>query len=88
LSKAEPGPSSGYGLREELEPISSKESNEELVTGKTKSGNIGSPIDEGKTEPMKEYDSVKDGSMMQTDWRLPVLECIRDPKKIMDKKVK
>jgi hypothetical protein len=39
-------------------------------------------------ELMKEYDSVKDGSTIQTDWRLPLLECIRDPRKIVDKKVK
>jgi hypothetical protein len=45
-------------------------------------------LDEGKTELMKEYDSVKDGSMIQTDWRMPLLECIRDPGKITDKKVK
>jgi hypothetical protein len=37
---------------------------------------------------MKEYDSIKDGSTIQTDWRLPLLECIRDPIKITDKKVK
>jgi hypothetical protein len=37
---------------------------------------------------MKEYDSVKDGSMIRIDWRLPLLECIRDPRKITDKKVK
>jgi hypothetical protein len=37
---------------------------------------------------MKEYDSVKGGGMIWIDWRLPFLECIRDPRKIMDKKVK
>jgi hypothetical protein len=37
---------------------------------------------------MKEYHSVKDGSMIQTDWRLLLLECIRDPGKITNKKVK
>jgi hypothetical protein len=83
----EPGPSYGCGLREELELISGKENNEESVTKKSESGNVGSPVDEGKTELMKEYDSVKDGSTIQTDWRLPLLECIRDPRKIMDKKV-
>jgi hypothetical protein len=88
LGKAEPGPSYKCGLREELELISDKESNEELVTRKSKPGNIGSHVDEGKTEPMKEYDSVKDGSTIQIDWRLPLLECIRDPRKIMNKKVK
>jgi hypothetical protein len=39
-------------------------------------------------EPMKEYDSVKGGYMIQIDWRLPLLKCIRDPKKRTDKKVK
>jgi hypothetical protein len=37
---------------------------------------------------VKEYDSVKDGTMIQIDWRLLLLECIRDPGKITDKKVK
>jgi hypothetical protein len=37
---------------------------------------------------MKDYDSIKDGSTIQTDWRLSLLECIRDPGKITDKKVK
>jgi hypothetical protein len=71
-----------------LEPISGKESNEESVTRKRESGNVGSLVDKGKMEPMKEYDSVKDGSTTRTNWRLPLLECIRDPKKITDKKVK
>jgi hypothetical protein len=71
-----------------LESISGKENNEELVTKKSESGNIRSPIDEGTTELMKEYDSIKEGSTIQTQWRLPLLECIRDPKKITDKKVK
>jgi hypothetical protein len=88
LGKVEPGPSYGCRLWEELELISGKENNEELITKKSESGNIGSPVDEGKMELMKEYDSVKDGSTIRTDWRLPILECIRDPEKIMDKKVK
>jgi hypothetical protein len=46
--KAEPGQSYRCGLREELEPISGEESNEELVTKKCESGNIGSPVDEEK----------------------------------------
>jgi hypothetical protein len=78
----------GCGLQEELEPILGKENNEGLVTKKSDSGNVGSPVDEGKIESMKEYDSVKDGTMIRTNWRLPLLECIRDPRKIMDKKVK
>jgi hypothetical protein len=75
-------------LQEELEPISGKENNKESVTKKSEFGNVGSPVDEGKMEPMKEYDSVKDGSTIGTDWRLPLLECIRDSRKITDKKVK
>jgi hypothetical protein len=78
----------GYGLREELEPISCKEDNEESVTKKSESGNVGSPVDEEKMELMKEYDSVEGGDTIQIDWRLLHLKCIRDPGKTMDKKVK
>jgi hypothetical protein len=86
--KAEPGLSYGYGLREELEPVSGREDNEESVTKKSESGNIGSPVDEEKTEPMREYDSAKGGGTIPTDYRLPFLECIKDFRKAMDKKVK
>jgi hypothetical protein len=51
------------------------------------SRNIGSPVDKEKMEPMKKYDSVKGGGTIQTDWRLPLLECIRDPGRTTDKKV-
>jgi hypothetical protein len=77
--KAEPGPSYGCGLQEELEPILGKENNEELVTKKSESKNVGSPVDEEKMEPMKEYDLVKGGGMIRTDWRLLFLKCNRDP---------
>jgi hypothetical protein len=70
-----------------LEPISGKEDNEELVTKKSESRNVGSPVDEEKTEPMKEYDSVKGCGMICIDWSLPLLESIRDPGKTTDKKV-
>jgi hypothetical protein len=33
-------------------------------------------------------ESAKDGDMVQKDWRLPLMECIRDPGKITDKKIK
>jgi hypothetical protein len=71
-----------------MEPILDKESNEQSVTWKSKPGNVGSPIDEGNMVPVKEYDLVKDGSMIQTDWMLSLLKCIRDPEKTTDKKVK
>jgi hypothetical protein len=48
LGKAEPGPSYGCRLQEELEPISGEEDNEESVTKKSESGNVGSPVDEEK----------------------------------------
>jgi hypothetical protein len=88
LGYGELGPSFRCGLQEELEPIAGKKNNEESVTKKSESGNVGSPVDEGKTEPMKEYDLVKDGSTIRTYWRFLLLECIRDPRKIIDKKIK
>jgi hypothetical protein len=86
--KTEPGPSYGCGLREEMEPISGKEDNKKSVTKKSESGNVRSPVDEEKMEPVKEYDSVKGGGTIRIDWRLPLLECIKDPGKSTDKKVK
>jgi hypothetical protein len=71
-----------------LEPISNKEDNDESVTKKSECGNDGSSVDKEKMEPMKEYDSVKGGGTIRTDWRLPLLECIRDPGNTTDKKVK
>jgi hypothetical protein len=35
-----------------------------------------------------EGDSVKGGDTIRTDWRLPLLECIRDPRKTTNKKIK
>jgi hypothetical protein len=88
LDKVEPGPNYGCGLRQELEPSLNKEDNEDSVTKKSESGNDGSPADKEKMEPMKEYDSIKGGGTIRTDWRLLLLECIRDPGKTTDKKVK
>jgi hypothetical protein len=48
----------------------------------------GSPLDEGTTESITEGDSVNGCDMIQTDWRLPLLECIRDIGKTTDKKIK
>jgi hypothetical protein len=84
--KAKPGPSYGCRLREELEPILGEEDIEESITKKSNSGNIGSPIDKEKTEPMKEYDLVKGGDTIRTDWRLPLLKCIRDPRRQQTKR--
>jgi ribonuclease HI len=88
LGKVEPGPSYRWGLWEELEPISGEEHNEESITKKSNFENIGSPADEEKLEPIMEYDSMKGGEMIWTNWRLSLLKCIRDPGKTTDKKVK
>jgi hypothetical protein len=71
-----------------LEPILGEEDNEESVTKKSESRNIGSPVDEEKREPMKEYYLVKCGDTVRINCRLPLLKCIRDPGKTTDKKVK
>jgi hypothetical protein len=34
----------------------------------------GSLLDEAKTKPITESDSVKDSDTIRTDWRLPLLE--------------
>jgi hypothetical protein len=73
--KAEPGLSYRCRLHEELKPILGREDNEELGTKKSESGNVRTPVDEERTEPMKEDDSVKCGGMIQTDWRLLLLDC-------------
>jgi hypothetical protein len=61
LGKVEPRPTYGCGLWEGLEPILGKENSEESITKTSESGNVGSPVDEEKMEPVKEYDSVKGG---------------------------
>jgi hypothetical protein len=61
---------------------------EESVTKKDEGEKDGSPLDEGKAKTIMEGDSVKCGDMIRTDWRLPLLECIRDSEKTADKKIK
>jgi hypothetical protein len=48
----------------------------------------GSPLEEGKMKLITEGDSVNGGDTIRTDWRLLLLECIRDPGKTTDKKIK
>jgi hypothetical protein len=74
-------------LREAAKPTS-VERFMESVTKKDEVGKDGSPLDEGKMKPITEDDSVKGGDTIQIDWRLPLLECIRDPRKITNKKIK
>jgi hypothetical protein len=66
----------------------SKEANEESVTKENEFEKVGSPLDEEKMKSIRLDKSAKGGDMVQTDWRLPLMECISDPGKITDKKLK
>jgi hypothetical protein len=100
--KGKPIPDKAHRLSENLEPksgntgesqdkakpTSGKEVNEESVTKENEFEKVGSPLDEEKMKPIRVDESVKDGDMVQTDWRLPLMKCNRDPGKITDKKLK
>jgi hypothetical protein len=75
-------------LQEEAKPTSVERFKEESVSKKDELEKDGSPLDEGKMKLIMEGDSVKGGDTIQTNWRLPLLEYIRDPKKTMHKKIK
>jgi hypothetical protein len=75
-------------LREEAKLTSVERFNEESVTKKDEVEKDGSPLDKGEMKWITEGDSVKGGDMIWTDWRLLLLECIRDPGKTTDKKIK
>jgi hypothetical protein len=55
-----------------------KEANEESGTKENKFEKVGSPL----------YELAKDGDTVRIDWRLSLMECIRDPGNITDKKIK
>jgi hypothetical protein len=67
---------------------SGKEANEESVTKENEFEKVGSPFDEEKMKPIRVDESAKDGDTVRTDWRLPLMECIRDPRKTTYKKLK
>jgi hypothetical protein len=85
--KIEPEQGCEIRLREEAKPTLVERFKEESVM-KDEVKKDGSPLDEGKTKPITKGDSVKGGDTIRTDWRLPLLEYIRDPGKTMDKKIK
>jgi hypothetical protein len=76
------------GLQEEVKLTSVERFREESVMKKNKVGKGGSPTNEGKMKPITEGDSIKGSDTIWTDWRLPLLECIRDPRRTTNKKVK
>jgi hypothetical protein len=65
-----------------------KEAKEESVMKKSEFKKVGSPLDNETTKPIRVDDLAKDGATVRADWRLPLMECIRDPGKITDKKLK
>jgi hypothetical protein len=88
LGKTEPEQGCKIRLWEEAKPTSVERFKEESVTKKVEVEKDGSPLDEGKMKLIMEGDSVKGGDTIRTDWRLQLLECIRDPGKTTDKKIK
>jgi hypothetical protein len=74
--------------QDKAKPTSGKEANEESVTKENEFEKVGPPLDEERMEPIRVDELAKDGDTVRTDWRLPLMECIRDPGKIMDKKIK
>jgi hypothetical protein len=88
LGKTRSEPGCEIGLWEEAKPTSVERFKEELVTKKDGVEKDGLPLGEGKMKPITEGDSLKGGDTVQTDWRLPLLNCIRDPRKTTNKKIK
>jgi hypothetical protein len=69
-------------------PTLGKEANEESVTKQNVFEKVWSPLDEEKMKLIRVDESAKDGDMVRTDLRLPLMECIRDPGKTIDTKLK
>jgi hypothetical protein len=65
-----------------------KEANEETTRKENKFEKVGSPLDEERMKPIRVDELAKDSDMVRTDWRLPLMERIRDLGKITDKKTK
>jgi hypothetical protein len=86
--KIEPELGGKIWLWEEAKPTLVKTFQEELVTMQEEVEKDQSPLDEGKMKPISEDDSVMGGDTIQTNWRLSLLECLRNPRKTMDRKVK
>jgi hypothetical protein len=86
--KVELGAGCDVRLWEEVKPTLVERFKEKSIAKKDEVGKYGSLIDEGKMKPIMEGDSIKGSDMIRTDWRLPLLECIRDPRKTTNKKVK
>jgi ribonuclease HI len=86
--KTEPRQGCEIGLREEAKPTSVERFKGESVMKKGELEMDGLPLDEGRMKQIMEGDLVKGGDMIRTDWRLPLLEYIRDPEKTTNKNIK
>jgi hypothetical protein len=86
--KTEPEQDCEIRLREEAKSTLGERFKEELVMKHDEVEKDGSPLDEGKMKPITKGDSVKGGDTIQMNWRELLLECIRDPRKTMAKKIK
>jgi hypothetical protein len=74
--------------QDKAKPTLGKEAYEQLVIKENDFEKVGSPLDEERMKPIRVDKLAKDGDTVWTDWRLPLMECIRVPGKITDKKIK
>jgi hypothetical protein len=88
LGKTETEQGCEIGLWEEAKSTTIERFKEESVMKKDEVEKDGSPLDEGKMKLITEGDSVKGGGAIRSDWRLLLLECIRDPERTTNKKIK
>jgi hypothetical protein len=86
--KSEPESGNPNGSQDKAKLTSDKEAKEESVMKKSEFEKVESPLDNEIIKPIRADDSAKDGDAVRADWRLPLMECIRNPGKIMDKKLK
>jgi hypothetical protein len=86
--KSDVEPGNPDGSHDNAKPTLDMEAKEESVMKKSEFKKVGSPVDDETTKSIRVDDSAKDGDTVQADWRLLVMECIREPGEITDKKLK
>jgi hypothetical protein len=86
--KSEPKQGNPDGSQDKAKPTWDKEAKEESAMKKSEFEKVESPLDIETTKPIRVDDSAKDGDMVWANWRFPLMECIRNPGKITDKKLK
>jgi hypothetical protein len=86
--KSEPELGNPDGSQDKAKPTSDKEAKEESVMKKREFEKVESRLDNETTKSIRVDDLAKDGDMVWEDWRLPLMECIRNLSKITNKKLK